>query len=311
MRISISIPTFNRCKILDEWLKLHSEFLYKNHIDIYVSDNCSNDNTAEVVGKWQSQYANIIYCPLSYQIKAEANFERAINLPKSGWVWLVGDSYCIDEMQFSILKDQLFKVSNTQTSLCVINLEDRVKNIPQGLLQKEEALSSLSGLVSCISCVIYDLDILESVEFTDKNDTYFPHVSYFFTQLENTDQVAAWLPAISVNMIETNERRKNWASTHAVWDISIDSWVAVIANLEGYNSDSKSKAMTQFGVVSGLFSLKGLLWLRAQGLLTTESIRKHRNGVKLAIRVPYIFLRLFALIPIFPLKMAARMLGYK
>ena len=54
--LSIVIPTYNRAHILDKCLTLLADlaFIFKNKIEILVSDNASSDNTEEVarlVGK--------------------------------------------------------------------------------------------------------------------------------------------------------------------------------------------------------------------------------------------------------------------
>ncbi|MBF7090646.1 glycosyltransferase family 2 protein [Flavobacterium sp. ALJ2] len=52
--LSICIPTYNRCDILDETLKklLENPDFNTEYIEVIVSDNCSTDNTKEVVAKY-------------------------------------------------------------------------------------------------------------------------------------------------------------------------------------------------------------------------------------------------------------------
>ena len=52
--LSICIPTYNRCDILDETLnRLFSDPDFdSNSIEVIVSDNCSSDNTNEIVAKY-------------------------------------------------------------------------------------------------------------------------------------------------------------------------------------------------------------------------------------------------------------------
>jgi abequosyltransferase len=52
--LSICIPTFNRSEVLDNTLNSlfsNSEF-NSNQIEVIVSDNCSTDNTVQVVTKY-------------------------------------------------------------------------------------------------------------------------------------------------------------------------------------------------------------------------------------------------------------------
>ena len=59
--LSICIPTYNRAEYLDK--SLHSLTKQKRfyEIEVVISDNCSTDNTEEVVKKYQKQYNNIFY----------------------------------------------------------------------------------------------------------------------------------------------------------------------------------------------------------------------------------------------------------
>lgn len=61
--ISICIPTYNRCKSLQNILNSivqQNEFLEDN-IEIVVSDNASTDETKEMVAKYIKEYRNIVY----------------------------------------------------------------------------------------------------------------------------------------------------------------------------------------------------------------------------------------------------------
>ncbi|WDF59117.1 glycosyltransferase family 2 protein [Flavobacterium sp. KACC 22758] len=54
--LSICIPTYNRCDILDETLRklFANPDFNSEYIEVIVSDNCSTDNTKEVVSKYPS-----------------------------------------------------------------------------------------------------------------------------------------------------------------------------------------------------------------------------------------------------------------
>lgn len=58
--LTIAIPTYNRAELLDKqlaWLD-HAIKGFEYECEILVSDNCSTDNTQEVIKKWQQNLHN-------------------------------------------------------------------------------------------------------------------------------------------------------------------------------------------------------------------------------------------------------------
>ena len=59
--LSICIPTYNRASCLDKCLEAIVAQEEVNRIEVVVSDNCSSDNTPNIVEKYSRQYPNIVY----------------------------------------------------------------------------------------------------------------------------------------------------------------------------------------------------------------------------------------------------------
>lgn len=308
INLSISIPTFNNSNMLNNWFIQHEFIIKKYKIPIFISNNNSTDDTASVIKGWQKKLKNIYHYPTKSTLKAEANFERAINLPQNGWVWLVGDSYLIDH--YSIEKVIFTLKSKTNYGFCIININNRIKKLSNEDFDYNVALEDIAGAVSCISCNLYNLDFFGSIEFSNKNTSHFPHVNFFYLNILNGVNFV-WMNDASIRMVKTKERRLNWSNTSKVWYIAIDNWYHTIENLKGYSIKSKLKAWTSFGRVSALFSVRGLFWLRAQGLLTNSIFKNKKFFFKRVLGKHYFLMRLIALIPIFPLKLITRIIGYK
>ena len=59
---SICIPTYNRANILNETIKkIVSDIDFDHKVELVISDNCSTDNTKEIVEKYCLQYKNVKY----------------------------------------------------------------------------------------------------------------------------------------------------------------------------------------------------------------------------------------------------------
>lgn len=87
--LSICIPTFNRSEVLDNTLNSlfsNSEF-NSNQIEVIVSDNCSTDNTAQVVTK----YPLVKYYRNKENIK-DLNFSIALEYATGKYIRLFNDT---------------------------------------------------------------------------------------------------------------------------------------------------------------------------------------------------------------------------
>lgn len=91
-KISICIPTFNRAKYLANCL--HSIRLNNNisnvDFEVCVSDNCSDDNTEDIVIAAQKDIP-IVYCRNSSNIGRVKNYLNVVEMAKGDFVWMIGD----------------------------------------------------------------------------------------------------------------------------------------------------------------------------------------------------------------------------
>jgi abequosyltransferase len=92
--LSICIPTYNRAEVLE--VTLNSLFsnpeFDENKIEVIVSDNCSTDNTAEVVGKYPlARY----YCN-SENVK-DCNFSIVLDYATGSYIRLFNDTISFKE----------------------------------------------------------------------------------------------------------------------------------------------------------------------------------------------------------------------
>lgn len=95
-KISVIIPTFNRASLLDR--ALNSVFQQNStEFEVVVSDNCSTDNTSEVVEKYR-KYKNFKYNKNKSNIGMVGNWQKAIcDVATTDWfILLSDDDYIID-----------------------------------------------------------------------------------------------------------------------------------------------------------------------------------------------------------------------
>ena len=92
IKISICIPTYNRAECLVNCLnsiKLNSN-KFNNEVEVCISDNCSTDQTEEVVRNAQ-EHLDIKYHKNSKNLGIPFNFLNVVDMAGGEFVWLLGD----------------------------------------------------------------------------------------------------------------------------------------------------------------------------------------------------------------------------
>ncbi len=125
--LTIAIPTFNRAKLLDKQLAWLAEAIkgFEADCEILVSDNCSTDNTQDVVKKWQSTLSNITF---NYNKNPEnlgvlKNVAYCLNAATTQYVWTIGDDDPIQERAVTYVLTKIKEQKNL--SLLFLNYSGR------------------------------------------------------------------------------------------------------------------------------------------------------------------------------------------
>ena len=93
--LDICIPTRNRADYLDGLLHQISEAITEyalgDLVGVVVSDNCSDDDTANILERWAGLRKDWRMSRTELNIGADANCQRLIQLSKADYVWILGD----------------------------------------------------------------------------------------------------------------------------------------------------------------------------------------------------------------------------
>ncbi|TAF06431.1 MAG: glycosyltransferase family 2 protein [Nostocales cyanobacterium] len=127
--LTIAIPTYNRANLLDRQLEWLSKAIkgYESDCEILVSDNCSTDNTQEIIKKWQENLNNVTF-------KSNRNIENlgvmkniiyCLSSATTKYVWTIGDDDPIQERAISYVIDKIKNIENL--SLVFLNFSGRNK----------------------------------------------------------------------------------------------------------------------------------------------------------------------------------------
>jgi abequosyltransferase len=120
--LTIAIPTYNRADLLDKQLAWLAKSIkgYESECEIIVSDNCSGDNTPEIVRKWQLLLENTTfkYNKNLENVGVMRNIAYCIKAATSKYVWTISDDDRIDEKTVSAVVNIL----NTEPELTLLIL---------------------------------------------------------------------------------------------------------------------------------------------------------------------------------------------
>ncbi|MBD2570829.1 glycosyltransferase family 2 protein [Anabaena lutea] len=99
--LTIAIPTYNRATLLDKQLTWLAKAIkgFESECEIIVSDNCSEDNTQEIINKWQARFSNTVFLNNrnSKNIGLMPNIAFCIQSASGQYIWTVGDDDPIQE----------------------------------------------------------------------------------------------------------------------------------------------------------------------------------------------------------------------
>ncbi len=123
MLLSITVPTYNRCGFLKDFLLsvINSIVKYnlKEKVEIIISDNCSPDNTQLVVENLKNEYSDIkiIYNKNPQNLGVIPNIAQLIELAKGKYLMMYGDDDLMCADALPQLLDILVKNENTKVFL--------------------------------------------------------------------------------------------------------------------------------------------------------------------------------------------------
>jgi len=114
MKVSVCIPTYNRCQHLANCLNsiILNVNYPKDDVQICVSDNGSTDETEAIVCHAQKRI-DIVYRKNIKNIGIPRNFLHVVNMADGKYVWLIGD----DDLLMPDTFERLLKIINQNNSV--------------------------------------------------------------------------------------------------------------------------------------------------------------------------------------------------
>ena len=295
--LCIVIPTFNRAAFLDQCLAFAVEAIGDHAVPICISDNCSSDNTAEVVKKWMAVYPLIRYSCNDVNMGPDRNFEMALKMGRADYIWLLGDTYRITNACVNYLIASLTGCTRGP-DVVVLNAADRVTDVTSTVFtDSNQLLACLGWHMTCMSGLVYRHDVLTQAPYARFRSTDFIQVGIIFESIENRPFAAEWVADQSVYPINiAGVVKESWrARVLQVW---VERWSNFVMSLPpSYALATKLACIKAHNSKSGLFSIGSMLSLRAENAFGWAVMGRYPNYLALN-PARLIAARLIALLPL-------------
>lgn len=115
--LTVAVPTYNGSRTIRSMLDLLLPQV-TDEVEVIVSDNCSTDDTPQIIREYQAAYPFIRYVRNERNLQADGNFLQCTRIARGRFVMLISDDDIITEGAIGRILDFLRK--NPQVSLAFL-----------------------------------------------------------------------------------------------------------------------------------------------------------------------------------------------
>jgi len=285
MLLCICIPTLNRRNKLQITLNYHLNNINNKEVFFVVSDNCSEDDTKDLLKKTKKKYSNFDYQIQKRNIGPDANFDFVLNFGKSKgakYLWLLGDDDIINTKRLNEILDYL---KTRSPHLAIVNSKNQVnKKINHHLHDLNYLLENLAWHTTFMSTLIYSKEAI-NFKLSRKDIKSFEHMFRVFDYLTSVKKISViWIQEITISSIRLDNHMPSWMIN--ILDVFVKDWTHSISALPDHYSDkSKTKAIRKLWKNSKVVNYKVLIYLIFSKQLKYSDTRLHKEKLILCIGI--------------------------
>jgi abequosyltransferase len=186
--LSICIPTYNRCSYLEETIYSvvnQKRFQNTDDVEIIVSDNCSDDETTEIVSKFVQLYGNKIHYYRNNKNIQDLNFEKVLSYGNGQFLKLNNDTlkHCDESLDYmlDIILENIGIQNNLFFSNGVLGLKSNM--LCHNINSFIDAVSYYSGWIACFGIWKNDFAVLN--DFSRRSNLQLTQVDVLFRLINN------------------------------------------------------------------------------------------------------------------------------
>ena len=178
--LSICIPTYNRAEVLNNTIEMWEKYIGSLPVNIYISDNASDDNTKFIVEKLIRKYGNIIYNRNSENCGYAINSHKVLSMSSAKYSWFFGDD---DIVKFNDgFESFLQYLDKNNFSLLLANNKQYIPEHGYDYIYTDvnETLADIGPNISWITSLIISKKLKENMQMDKYKDRAFAHILTIF-----------------------------------------------------------------------------------------------------------------------------------
>jgi abequosyltransferase len=242
-KLSICIPTYNRAQFLPELFdSILSQVDIENPVEICISDNGSDDNTQEIIQKYQRRYNHLIYFRWPSNMGFDRNLLKAIDIASGEYCWLMGSDDIIEKDAIAYILAKLNEHKNlVGMKVNGFGYDYEMKNkLPLKLLRRrdldrdmlfdnaEKAFACLGVGFGYISSLIINKSIYAAVMKRDNLEKYYNG----YVQL----YIVGSMLKINPHWLYLSKKCVGWRSGNDAWINNSKAYERLRIDVVGYSS---------------------------------------------------------------------------
>ncbi len=292
--LSISIPSYERYGAIEKNILDNLDCFLKEKIKIYIFDDSLSDNLKNKVEDLIKVYPYIEYSKNKKTLGHDKNFFQAISIPKSEFIWVMGDSTIINPLTFTEI---LRVIQQDKPNLVCVNKDNRIKGHDSGLKKNPNfILENFGWHLTYTGATIYKRQCLNHSFFNEDNlPKNFPQIYIIFNILSTyKDNGIYWFNNNCISSLRSSQ--SYWIKNSI--NVFIFDWKKAISKLpETYSKESKYAAELSHSAKTNLFDFKMFIILRASGSFDINILKNSLVTILAHTQLNRFMLFLIALIP--------------
>jgi hypothetical protein len=290
--LTISIPTYNRSEILRDNLLKILDVCQIHGIDINIYDESNNNDTQKIIDQLTINYDILHYYKNPKKLGYGKNFINALTSPKTDYVWLLGDSQCINynflDSILTILRQKKFGIIAVNSDGIELSQKSKSYHDRNEVLEKFGSYMTLAGATiyskKCIS-MIYDYDFSNTINF--------PQILVSFKYLA-TECSFYW---INNKVLSPHKMKISSYWNKDIFKVFLIDWTNTIMSLsQSYDQNICKKIIIEHS--NQLFDFITFLNLRRRGMYNYRDYKRYSGDLKMHSKVNKYFLIMITFIPI-------------
>lgn len=252
MKLTIGIPTYNRCNVITDALdSVMSQVSAVDDVDVLVVDNASTDGTADVVQMYRDRFADkISYRKNESNIGFSANVDTVVKASNGEYVLILSDDDVLESGAVKYVLDVLSQYKVTALFLGVepwnLELSAPLRNrsgiqVPSGKVYEsgpEYVAGERAFPPGCISGYVVNREAWIKASALDFRETLIVHVFAVLRMMKNSAVYQSYCPNIKFRVGNETADKMTYRVPLGIFQARIEPMEGLYSACEGYPSET-------------------------------------------------------------------------